>query len=104
MDVEASVEGKPIGKAALKFELSEPIHEFDRLDIDEDLLKKVADATGGRYFSIINVEQVADILEQRLNEKSLHREFHLWNGPVLFLIFIGLITGEWLLRKARQLS
>ena len=104
MDVEAGVEGKVLGKASLKFEIAEPIHEFDKLDIDEDMLKKIADNTGGRYFSIINVEQVADVLEQRLNEKSLHIEFPLWNGPLFFLLFIGLITGEWLLRKARQLS
>lgn len=104
VDVQAAIEGKILGKAQLKFELAEPIREFDRLDIDEDLLKKIADATGGRYFSLINVEQVADVLEQRLNEKSLHKEFRLWNGPLLFLVFIGLITGEWLLRKARQLS
>jgi uncharacterized membrane protein len=104
VDVEAAVEGKALGKKSLNFEVSQPIHEFDKLDIDEDLLKKIADATGGRYFSLINVEQVADLLEQRLNEKSLHKEFHLWNGPLLFLLFIGLITGEWLLRKSRQLS
>jgi len=113
VEVEATLDKKQLGKVELKFQVGKPNLEFDKLDLNDDgLLKPVAKATGGDYYSLISVDKLADRLKRTQREKRIYGEIDIWRkGPLgipptvwVFLAFVGLITGEWILRKQRHLA
>ena len=100
----ATEEGKPIGEAELGFVVGAPLAEYDRLDLNEELLKELASRTGGRYVALVSFGQLVDALEASEQVKRIYREKELWNTPALFTVFLVLVSIEWLLRKRWQLT
>jgi uncharacterized membrane protein len=73
--------------------------EFTRPGWNPDLLKSVARESGGRYFTVLDAEDIPSELQRlRSGDEDLAR-IEVWNSPVFFLLFLGLITVEWVLRK-----
>lgn len=74
-----------------------------KVEIDEDLLKQIAIATGGQYFRATNNQKLEAIYEE-INklEKTEVEEFKFYNYKELFrslvLVALGLIVVEVLLR------
>ncbi|WP_327019048.1 VWA domain-containing protein [Croceibacter atlanticus] len=74
-----------------------------KVEIDEDLLKQIANATGGQYFRATNNQKLEAIYEE-INklEKTEVEEFKFYNYKELFrslvLAALGLIVVEVLLR------
>ena len=104
LTLKAAIEQKPLGEAKLKFRVGTPQKEFEKLDLNEELLKRIATRTGGAYFTLLGMDQLADTLRERSREKMIYNEIRLWNAPMLFIGFVLLLTGEWVMRKRRQLS
>mgnify|MGYP000031213148 CR=1 FL=1 len=48
-------------------------------------------------------ERLADLVEAR-RQVAQAAEIKLWNHPLLFLVFIGVLTLEWLLRRRQGLA
>ena len=112
VEVEATLDRKKLGKVELKFQVGKPNLEFDKLDLNDAMLKRVAATTGGEYYSLISVDKLADRLKRTQREKRIYREIDIWTKGLLgipptvwvFVAFIGLVTGEWVLRKQRHLA
>ena len=106
-DYTVAVAGKlndqPLGEAQVKLRVGKPNLEFDRLDLDEDSLKQIAQATGGQYVTLARIDDLAEKLLSQQREKRIQRKVYLWNGPLMFLAFLALMSSEWVLRKRRQL-
>jgi len=65
--------------------------------------KQLATATGGRAYDITEAHKlVDDIRIEPLVATSIRRR-PLWNTPACFIVLIGLMLGEWLLRKMVRL-
>ncbi|NOZ23472.1 MAG: hypothetical protein GXP25_20545 [Planctomycetes bacterium] len=104
LQVTAMLEKKKLGEARVTFQVGQPNLEFDRLDIDEDMMRKVAAATGGRYFSLVTSRDLPEHLEDRLSEKQERTEIRFAHSPLLFLLFLVFMTSEWVIRKSYKLS
>jgi len=102
--VEASLAGASLGEAEFAFFVGEPTREFEKLDLDAEHLAKIAADTGGLYLPIISFNQLPAVLRARSEKQVEQREIFLWNTPGLFVAFLLLISGEWILRKRRLLS
>jgi len=127
----ATLDNKPLGEPVkLDFRVGSPNLEFDRLDVDEDLLKRIAARTGGKYYSLIRLDDLVNNLQAVEHSKRGRREVSLWDYivmpvvnltsgvPVLhtilaslapdpqgiFLAFLLLVAVEWTIRKRRMLS
>ena len=80
-----------------------------KVEIDEETLKKVADATGGRYFRATSEEKLEEIYaeigemektEIKVREYVDYRElFHLFLYPGLALLSLELILGNTRFRR-----
>jgi len=109
VSVQAVKEGTELGRAEAEFQVETPSREFDRLDLDEHGLKRLASATKGIYVHVSKIEDLFRGLEARLLERSGYREVDFYEGQhrmflgVLWALLIVLITCEWLLRKRWQL-
>jgi hypothetical protein len=87
----------------LTFAVGKPNQEFDRLDLNEGLLRRIAEKTGGRYLALADAGVL--IREMKSSERSRRQltEVSLFNLPLFFLLFVGLVTLEWALRKRQEL-
>jgi len=102
--VSAKLAGQDLGEATIKFRVGEPTREFEKLDLNEALLRSIATASRGRYLPLLSFHKLPEIIRSRQEEKVERKEIFLSNNPALFLAFVLLITGEWILRKRRLLS
>ena len=106
--VEAKKEGTSLGKAEVEFTVGRPNQEFDRLSIDRALLKKIAQATGADYYEPAAFGDLVERLRTLMIKEDIHREVGIQTVPglfpILFGLFLAIVTGEWLLRKYYQLN
>jgi len=129
--VSAELNGEPLGeKVELDFRVGSPNLEFDALDPNERLLKRIAAETGGEYYSLIRLDDLIGSLRAAERRKRTHREVSLWDYIVMpvvdltrgigflhrflsflakdpqgmFFVFLILVAAEWTIRKRRMLS
>jgi hypothetical protein len=63
------------------------------------LLKRIAEATGGRYWTAETSGGIPDTLTYAGSGVRERQVLPLWNMPAAFLLLLGLKLGEWLLRR-----
>ncbi|MEQ1859820.1 MAG: hypothetical protein ABMA13_07790 [Chthoniobacteraceae bacterium] len=73
--------------------------ELTQLNVNEDLLRQVAAASGGRYVREENFDRVLELLAPMTQGKVVESDTVLWQSWWWFLPILGLLTIEWLLRK-----
>ena len=71
---------------------------------NSDLLKRVASETGGKYYSLSEVQSLLDDLTYRKTPYSERVTKDLWDMPINFILIIGLVSAEWFLRKREGLA
>ena len=100
----AAVEaGVPVGDTTVTFNVGRPNLEYEELDLNDDVLRRIAGDSGGRYYYLSNVnELLLDLAaEQEATRITGYRKFY--HLPAIFFIFIALLTAEWVLRRTWQL-
>ena len=66
---------------------------------NHELLQRLADVTGGRYWNADQLDNLPDAIQLSrvgITEQDIRP---LWDAPVVFLLLILLKTAEWLLRR-----
>jgi len=99
----ASHEGVEIGRAGTKLVVSAETIESEDTGIRDDLLRDVAAASGGRYYPLPAAGRIPGDILATLRDEMVREETRLWNAPLLFLLFVGLLGAEWILRKRNHL-
>ena len=78
--------------------------EYFGAEMRAPLLRRIADETGGRFYSSDKVADLAkDIVFTDVGNTVVDRK-DLWDMPIVFLLLIALITSEWGYRKLRGLA
>ena len=80
-----------------------PRHELLERGLAEDALRSLAVTAGGRFYREEDLITLPDQVEPRKQPFTLRSEVLLW-GPLPFVLFVLLITAEWILRKFSNLS
>jgi len=105
--ITGTLDKENLGEVKVNFVVGKPMVEYEKLDLNEDLLKKLALSTGGKYYSLVNSEQLAQDLVETQKVSREVRKISPWNKPlymaIFFAIFVALISIEWILRKWHQL-
>ena len=101
--VSASAGGKALGEIGIKFAVGRTNLEFEKFDLDDRLLRRIAEATGGTYVPLSEAPKLIEGLRDRERERRKRVELRLFNLPFFFLIFVGLVTVEWVLRRRNEL-
>jgi uncharacterized membrane protein len=90
-------------ESPLLADVSRPNLEFEKLDMDEKMLTRIASDTGGRYMHITTADHLLDQLDRTQRKKKLYFEKPLYWPPLFWLLFVASLTTEWVLRKRFQL-
>ncbi len=68
------------------------------------LLKRIAEETGGRYYTPATVSSLPEDVTYLGRGVTATREMDLWDMPVVLLLLVSVIGGEWLLRRRGGLA
>ena len=102
VSVAASVDGKPVGLPAItRFIVEARDPELDNPAADPDLMAEIAALTGA---STVPPEKLGPFLDDLLKsgistELTRNRIVNLWDNWPLLLVFVGVMTVEWFVRK-----
>jgi hypothetical protein len=80
-----------------------PRHEMLQVGLADDALSGMALSSGGRFYREESLHEMPDTVQTVLHPFEQRQEVLLW-GPLSMALFVILITAEWLLRKASNLS
>ncbi|UCE03945.1 MAG: hypothetical protein JSW67_07150 [Candidatus Latescibacterota bacterium] len=95
--------GSEVGRDTTEFTVESYSVEFANTSQDVGFLRELALRTGGRYVGIDGARAVAAELPRSPQPVLLHSEIEVWNTTPLFIVFVLLLSAEWLLRKRRGL-
>jgi hypothetical protein len=83
----------------LEFNVSEPKFEFGETAMNEAMLRELAATTGGAFFREEDLHKLPDTIRAKTERVQSPLEVELWSSPLYFLLLLGVVTAEWVLRK-----
>ncbi|HAU37046.1 MAG TPA: hypothetical protein DCX07_04945, partial [Phycisphaerales bacterium] len=100
-------QGKEIGSDEMSLTVEKHSTEMDNTDRDDGLLTHLASRSQGACDDLTRLPEMIDRLVERSAALAppapQSRQYALYHFPVLFVLFVALLTVEWLLRRSWQL-
>jgi hypothetical protein len=78
--------------------------EYFDAEMHAPLLKRIADETGGRFYTPATVSTLPEDVSYTQSGAAVIEEKDLWDMPVIFLLLVGLVGAEWGYRRKRGLA
>ena len=78
--------------------------EFVDAEMRASLLKRIADETGGRFYTPATVGTLPSDVAMSKRGVTVVNEMDLWDMPINFLLLVALVGSEWAYRKLRGLA
>ena len=102
--VEASTDGELLGEDAAYVQVAPSDSEFYDSTMRAPLLQRVAEETGGRFYTADTASALADDVQYVGSGVTVVEERDLWDMPALLLLLVTLVLGEWGYRRFRGLA
>lgn len=83
----------------LQFDVEVGSAEVESVSPDHEVLGKIARITGGKFYTTSDMDKLMEDISSALQEKRLIVEYELWDSLPFLMVFVILITMEWILRK-----
>lgn len=80
-----------------------PDDELRRPETDHDLLRSIAAETGGEVIDADGLAELANLPNRAVRTSNPLTE-RLWDTPLVFILVLLLLTGEWIGRKVLRLA
>ncbi len=91
-------------KTKLQLNVGESRIEFTETAMNEQLLRDMSTATGGQFFREEDLYKLPEVVRQKTESVKSRQEAELWSSPAFFLLLLGVVTAEWVMRKMAQLK
>jgi hypothetical protein len=88
----------------LDFNVTEPKFELGETAMNEGLLRDLAQTTGGAFLREEDLHKLPGLVAARAEHVKSPMEVELWCSPFYFLLLLGVVGAEWVLRKRSQLK
>jgi hypothetical protein len=88
----------------VSFMVTPSLREYSQAGRDTGLLVRIAEASGGRYYDVSQMGQLAADIEFTPNAYSREVQEDLWDTPLLLLLLITLLCIDWITRRMKGLS
>lgn len=90
--------GQPCQRDAM-FNVRIDSAEMRQVHLNEPLLRQLAASTGGQYLPLSDYARLPGLVKPRPNALQRISERTLWDHPALFILLLGLLLAEWVLRR-----
>ena len=94
-----TLNGENLGEQQSLFEVKTSYAEFSNAELNDDLLKTLAEGSGGEYYSIEKAPQLVNQIPLVESATSKITDVDIWDMPLIFGAVIALLGFEWFLRK-----
>ncbi|MFV2006603.1 MAG: hypothetical protein ACC667_04115 [Longimicrobiales bacterium] len=101
--VEATRDADSLGTGSTFVYVKESDEEYFDSGMRRTTLERVADETGGRFYTPETVSNLPEDISLTGAGVTLTEERDLWDMPFLLLLLLSLLGGEWMYRRARGL-
>jgi uncharacterized membrane protein len=98
-EVTAGRGAEELGRDVLTFERTDGVAENFHTEQNRELLEKLSSQTGGKYWKADELGRLPSEISYSEAGISVRDTKELWNMPIVFLLLLGLMSGEWLLRR-----
>jgi len=88
-----------LGRDTVTFRREDGTQEFFRTEQNRELLERLAQQTGGRYYRPSDTGDLVKEIELSEAGITVRETRPVWNAPAAFLLLAGLKTAEWLVRR-----
>jgi hypothetical protein len=88
----------------LDFNVTEPKFELGETAMNEPLLREITATTGGAFFREEDLHKLPETISMKTERVRSPMEVELWSSPFYFLLLLGVVTVEWVLRKMSYLK
>ncbi len=95
---------RSLGIARANFRIADSLEEYHDANLKADLLQKLAADTGGRYYTADATRTLPEDISYSDKGASRLEEKELWDMPIWFLLLVGAVSAEWILRKRKGLA
>jgi uncharacterized membrane protein len=102
--VSANRDQKSLGTTVMHVRASAGDGEYFDAAMRAPLLKRIAEETGGRFFTPSNVASLPEAVSYSGRGVTVVEERELWDMPAVLLLLLILLTIEWGYRRARGLA
>ena len=102
--VEATRAGRPVGAAVAQVRAVPGDGEYFDATMQAARLQRIADETGGRFYTAANVAGLPEDLQYTGRGVTTIEERELWHMPIVLLALLVLMGGEWALRRRAGLA
>ena len=102
--VEATVDDELLGEDTAYVQVAPSESEFYDSTMRASLLQRVAEETGGRFYTPDTVDNLPDDIQYVGSGVTVVEERDLWDMPALLILLISLVIGEWGYRRFRGLA
>lgn len=99
VDVIAALDGENVSGEPAWFRVAPGTSEYFDAGMQAALLRRIAEETGGRYYTLDDIEQLPEDLAVAGHGATIVETRELWDMPVLFLLLLGLVGAEWGMRR-----
>jgi uncharacterized membrane protein len=102
--IDATRQGKLVGSAVTHFRAAPSDAEYFDATMHAATLRRIADDTGGRFYDAANTATLADDLRYTGRGVTTVEEHELWHMPIVLMLLVGLLCGEWGYRRVVGLA
>jgi uncharacterized membrane protein len=88
-----------LGRSVVVFRREDGVAESFRTAQNRELLEKLAEQTGGRYYTAANAARLPEEISYSEAGITTRETKDLWDMPVVFLLALLLRGSEWVLRR-----
>ena len=96
--------GKELGADIIHVRSAPGDSEYFDASMRASLLKRVAEETGGRFFTASDAASLPEAVSYSGRGVTVVEQRELWDMPVLLLLLIAAVGGEWAYRRTRGLA
>ncbi len=98
-EIIAGQEQEEIGRDTLTFRREDGVAENFHTGQNKELLQKLSEQTGGRYFTPSEASKLASDISYSEAGITSRETRDLWDMPIIFLLALGMRASEWVLRR-----
>ncbi len=104
MRANASRDEADLGSTLIHARASAGDSEYFDASMRAPLLKRIAEDTGGRFFTPSDVAALPEAISYSGRGVTVVEERDLWDMPAIFLALLAFAGGEWMYRRTRGLA
>lgn len=104
INVSATSDHGEVGKASAGILITASRREYSDAAMDDGLLRRIAQISGGRFYTPGNVQRLVKEVEYNPSAYAKQEHKDVWDMPILLVMLILLFCLEWGIRRAKGLS